>query len=593
MSKGIAKSPEMIAKEAEIKTLVAKLKKARTILKSLKTRLSNSQQEFVNFQTRMQTEIMSRMEKVQTMINEIVMYAEKLKKASFLSKADKIGLKDIVEMLGGKSMFGEGFEEYQEQKRKAENGEFDFDEDAKAKARDMFKEFNVEPPKEEQRKIRQVFISLSSKFHPDKAQNDKDRADFHILMQEINTAYQNHDIEKLLEIERMYVHSEVIDLTGKAVTVDVLTEEIKRLQRELEFLEGQVERTSGEIKNFRKSDLGQALTAKNKLEKEGAGIDADIANIEEMAKQMSVLHEALKDSWDKQHMSPKFYEALMEGQRRSPFDDFEDDDGDFDFGEIFGGDYDDDDDDPLGLGASISKLFGTDDEEDLEPIKNPRFGDGEKVKVVSDTRPDYHSATSLKGFYGRVIGSYMDAGDECYEVEFHHDSLAKLSPEYVSEAMDVGQTFDEFVFGRNDLKKDKFTYDEEKTEELRYRMTLQHKYEEEKPEIQKVILDALTQDYQLEETENWLEYFENKLNLPVHAKSRGLLEGMRKGTKVQIIKPLSDHPDVGLIVLCLMEKEQHEMPHPLMDLMIAKKKDKKMEIILDAYSIWAREEAGY
>ncbi|MGK0365060.1 MAG: hypothetical protein ACI85O_002123 [Saprospiraceae bacterium] len=591
MSKDIAKSPEMIAKEAEIKTLVTKIKKTRTTLKSLKTRLSNSQQDFVAFQTRMQTEMMSRMEKMQTMINEIIMYAEKLRKASFLSKADKIGLKDIVDMLGGQSVFGDGFEEYQEQKRKAENGEFDFDENARAKARDMFKEFNVEPPKEEQRKIRQVFISLSSKFHPDKARNDKDRADFHILMQEINTAYQSHDIDKLLEIERMYVHSEAIDLTGKAVTVDVLTEEINRLQRELEFLEGQVERTSGEIKNFRKSDLGKALTTKNKLEKEGAGFDEEIVQLDEMGKQMGVLHEALKDSWDKQHMSPKFYEALMEGQSGNPFDDFEDDDGDFDFGDIFGGDFEDED--PLDLGANFSKLFGTNDEEDLDPIKNPRFRDGQKVKVVSDTRPDYHSATSLKGFYGRVIGSYMDDGDECYEVEFHHDSLAKLSPEYVSEAMDVGQTFDEFVFGRNDLKKDKFTYDEEKTEESRYRMTLQHTYEDEKPEIQKVILDALTQDYQLEETENWLEYFENKLNLPVHAKSRGLLEGMRKGTKVQIIKLLTDHPDVGLIVLCLMEKEQLEMPHPLMDLTIAKKADKKMEVILDAYSIWAREEAGY
>ncbi len=580
----------MIAKEAEIKVLVTKIKKTRTTLKSLKTRLSNSQQDFVSFQTRMQTELMTRMEKVQTMIEEIVMYAEKLKKASFLSKADKIGLKDIINMLGGQSMFGEGFDDYLEKKQKAENGEFDFDEEARAKARDLFKEFNVEPPKEEQRKIRQVFISLSSKFHPDKARNDKDRADFHILMQEINTAYQNHDIDKLLEIERMYVNSEAIDLTGKAVTVDVLTEEIKRLQRELEFLEGQVERTSGEIKNFRKSDLGKALTSKNKLEKEGAGIDSDITQIDEMAKQMGVLHEALKDSWDKQHMSPKFYEALMNGPD-SPFEDFDDDDGDFDFGDIFGGDFDDDEDDAM---SALSKLFGSDDmEEDLEPIKNPRFKKGETVKVMSNTRPDFYPQTNLKGFTGRLLESYMEDNEERYVIEFSPDSLAKISAEYVEEARDAAIIFDEYTFGRNDLKKVKFVFDEDKATEMRYKLDLQSKFSEEEPEIQKIIIDALLQDIDEEESENWFNYFENKLILPLDGKARGLLQDMKKGTKVKMIQPIAAHPIVGIIMLCLVGKNQEQIPHPLMDLTTSKKADKKLEVILDAYSIWMRNEAGF
>jgi hypothetical protein len=594
MSKGIAKSPEMLAKEAEIKILVAKIKKTRTTLKSLKTRLSNSQQDFVAFQTKMQTELMSRMEKAQRMMSEIVDYAKKLRKVNFISQADKIALKEIIEMFGEQSMFGEGFEEYQEQKRKAEAGEFDFDENARAKARDMFKEFNVEPPKEEQRKIRQVFISLSSKFHPDKAKNDKEREDFHVLMQEINTAYQNHDIEKLLEIERMYVNSEAIDLTGKAVTVDVLTEEIKRLTRELEFLEGQVERTSGEIKNFRKSDLGKALTAKNKMEKEGEGIDSEIEQIDEMAGQLEGLHAALKDSWDKQHLSPKFYEALMAGQGGgNPFDDFEDDDGDFDFGDIFGGDFDDEDGE-MDVNSMLRKLFSQeDDEEELEPIKNPRFKEGETVKVMTNTRPDFYPQTNLKGFTGRLIESYMEDDEERYVIEFSPDSLEKISVEYVSEAMGSGDVFDEYTFGRNDLKKVKFDFDEDVAEEMRYILQVKSSFVDEEPKIQKIIMDALLQDIDVEETENWFNYFENKLILPMDAKARGLLQDMRKGTKVKIIQPIAAHPTVGIIVLCLVGKKKEQVPHPLMDLTVSKKADKKYEDILDAYSIWARNEAGF
>ena len=591
MSKGIAKSPEMIAKEAEIKTLVTKIKKTRTTLKSLKTRLDNSQQDFVKFQTRMQTEMISRMEKIQTMIEEIVMYAKKLRKASFLSKADKIGLKDIVDMLGGQSMFGEGFEEYQEQKRKTENGEFDFDEDAKAKARDIFKEFNVEPPKEEQRRIRQVFILLSSKFHPDKARNDKDRADFHILMQEINTAYQNHDIDKLLEIERMYVNSEAIDLTGKAVTVDVLTEEINRLKRELEFLEGQVNRTSGEIKNFRKSDIGKALTTKNKLEKQGEGIDAEMEQLDESAKQMSVLHEALKDSWDKQYMSPKFYEALMGGSN-SPFDDMEDDDGDFDFGDIFGGDFDEDDDE-MGINDVLSRLFGSGDDSELEPIKNPRFKDGETVKVMDSFFTDFYPETNLKGYTGRVIESYMEDEEEHYVIEFDHLSLEKLSIEYINAATESGYSFDECTFSPDELKKVKLKFDIQKTARLRYKLELQSKFSDEEPEIQKIILDALLQDLDVEDNENWMNYFENKLMLPLAGKARGLLQGLKKGTKLKIIQPVAVHPIVGIIVLCLVGKHQEEMPHPLLDLTTSKKADKKSKVILDAYSIWQQKGTNF
>jgi len=590
MNKGIAKSPEMIAKEAEIKKLVIKIKKTRTSLKSLKTRLNNSQQDFVNFQTRMQTEMMSRMEKVQKIVNEIISYAEKLKKASFLSKEDRIGLREIVDMLSGKSMFGEGFEKYQEQKRKVESGEFDFDEDAKAKAKDMFKQFNIEPPKEEQRKIRQVFISLSSKFHPDKAQNDKDRADFHTLMQEINMAYQNHDIDKLLEIERMYVNSEAIDLTGKAVTVDILTEEIKRLNRELEFLEGQVIRTSGEIKNFRKSDLGKALSAKNKLEKEGAGIDEEICKMDEMTAQMEVLYTALKDSWDKQYLSPKFYEALRPTKdNRNPVDEFDDDDGDFDFSDIF----ENEESPEADINNTLSKLFGTDELDDLEPIRNPRFKKGDMVKIKSNIRPDFYPKMNLKGFAGRILDSYMEKGEECYVIEFNQTALEKLSQDYVNQAIAAGQTFDEYTFGPQDLKNAKLVFDVDRVEELRYKLTLQSTWSEEDPTIKKVIIDALTQSYEAEETENWLAYFENKLRLPLQTKSRGLLEGMQKGTKVQIIKPIAEHPDLGLIFLCLVGKHQEEMPHPLMDLTIGKKADKKLEVVLDAYSIWLRGRIGF
>ena len=122
---------------------------------------------------------------------------------------------------------------------------------------------------------------------------------------------------------------------------------------------------------------------------------------------------------------------------------------------------------------------------------------------------------------------------------------------------------------------------------------MQGKFADEEPEIQRIIIDALLQNMDAEESENWLNYLENHISLPLHAKSRGLLNGMRKGTKVQIIKPTGVHPIVGIIVYCLKGKKQEEEEHPLLDFTIAKKADKKLEMILDAYSAWGCKKAGH
>ena len=66
MSKQIAKSPEVLLKEAKIKELQALLKKRQTTLKSLKTRLKNMQTDISEISRRTQTEVYDRMVKMDT-----------------------------------------------------------------------------------------------------------------------------------------------------------------------------------------------------------------------------------------------------------------------------------------------------------------------------------------------------------------------------------------------------------------------------------------------------------------------------------------------------------------------------------------------
>ena len=152
-----------------------------------------------------------------------------------------------------------------------------------------------------------------------------------------------------------------------------------------------------------------------------------------------------------------------------------------------------------------------DDDDEFESIKNPKFKNGQTVKITESLRPILFSQTDLKGFTGRILESYMEDGEENYVMELDHTSLGKLPIEYLTASAEAGATFDEVTCSPEYLKKTKLKFDLEKTEELRYKLDLQSNFVDEEPEIQKIITDALLQDVGEEENENWLNYFEGCL----------------------------------------------------------------------------------
>ena len=268
MEKNIAKSLEMLAREAKIKELQTGLKKRKSVLKSLKTRLKNTKTEIEDVQRNVQNIMFSKMSKMEGLRVKIGELALKMKENKHFSKADKKALDEMAKEFLGENIFGDQFDEIREAQRKAEEGDFDFDENFRAKMNDVFQEFQVAPEEKEQRNIRKVFIKLSRKFHPDLAENDTQAKEFHSIMQQINEAYKANDIHTLLEMEQLYLMEE-FDFAASSITIDVLQQEIDRLQRDVDFINGQVDRTSLEIKQLRKSNMGSMLTGLKKADREG------------------------------------------------------------------------------------------------------------------------------------------------------------------------------------------------------------------------------------------------------------------------------------------------------------------------------------
>lgn len=579
MSKKIAKSPEILLKEAKIKDLQAHLKKRQTTLKSLKTRLKNMQSDISEISRKSQTQILDKMLKVDTLRKELVALTKELKKVKGISREDKEQLTIMANELAGEDVFGENQEDLNDYRERMENPEYNFDEDYRAKMRDMFQHFRVPIEEKEQKDIRKVFIKLSQSFHPDRAKNEKEEKEFHQMMLQINEAYQIGDIQTLLELERLYLVNNLDLNEVKALTVDVLQKEIDRLDREIEFIDNQVTRTSKEISNLRNSELGGLLTDVKKAERSGeGGLDEMSDGLDQMIAMFEKLKEGFEDSIKRGEISPILNDMVMTG-----FDGMFQEGMDI-FDELGGDEFDEEDIASL-MDMLSDGFFGGNDEYD-RAIKNLKFKIGSSVKVVKPVKSEVMPGVKMKGWEGRVINAYAGVGGkEIYEVEFDSITLNQIPVKNLKEAIEELVDFSEHEFMVNELEKSK-PRDKKKDTITTYR-TLLHKYcwselddKKQAERLQKIMMSKPEKM----DLENWDDYLEKSLKFPFKVETKGIIfNGVPMGQTLTVERLLGKNEDFGHLVGC--EFKGQRISYPLIDLMAEDESGKNYEI-LDDYSEW-------
>ncbi len=574
MSKYIAKSPEMLRKEAEIKDLRAQLKKRQTTLKSLKTRLKNTQSDIEEIQRKVHTGMLHKAEAVDALRMEIAELARQLKKVKGMSRMDKEQLQMMADEISSDEMFGPAYQEYKAYKEKQQSADFDFDEYERARIHDVFQQFQVKPEEKEQRDIRKVFLKLSQKFHPDLAKGEKETADFHSLMQQINEAYQANDIQTLLELESLYL-AEELDFTTKAVTVDVLQQEIDRLNRDLNFIDHQIGRTSEEIKNLRQSQLGVMLTATNRMEREGEGFDTMTAYFDQMIQMFTQLRDGLKDSIELGRISPKLMDTIM-GQE----EDFEDEEDDFIPGgnpmDMFMKMMDDDEEAMEFLGGLFDKV----------EVENPKFPIGSSVRVKANVGTPYNRKIKMKGWEGRVLDAFYNSNEQViYVVSFDSITIGQMAPDFIKKALDEEGDFQDFELLEPQLEacqpRDTL-FEATKAYKNAYHQHYWTDFVE--PDQAKRFKKIMVKHPDLSDDENWNEHLEQRLTFPFEAKTRGLID-----SKADIAVNVTDFQlydeEYGYIMEIKMKGRSGKRGYPLFDLRMEDTKIAQAQI-LDDYSAW-------
>jgi hypothetical protein len=136
---------------------------------------------------------------------------------------------------------------------------------------------------DESRKIRQTFLRLAEIFHPDKVKDNETQITHTEIMKEINKAYQEGDLARLLEIERKYEVGETIDNNNE----DDLSRKCKTIEHQNQILKNQYEKLKQELRLAKNTPEGSMLADYKKAAKQG--VDSIALIVETMQAQTKIV----------------------------------------------------------------------------------------------------------------------------------------------------------------------------------------------------------------------------------------------------------------------------------------------------------------
>lgn len=117
------------------------------------------------------------------------------------------------------------------------------------------------PDRDELKKIRQLFLRLADSFHPDKVTDQSEKEYRTEIMKEINLAYQDGDLARLLAIEKQQELGLIIDRDSS----DDLTRHCAKVEAESNYLKEQLETLKRQLKLTKKTQPAQMTAVFKKI----------------------------------------------------------------------------------------------------------------------------------------------------------------------------------------------------------------------------------------------------------------------------------------------------------------------------------------
>jgi len=167
-----------------------------------------------------------------------------------------------------------------------------------------------------QPKLRETFLRLASRFHPDKVADEETQTQYTAIMQEVNDAYQQGDFARLLEIERKQ-HDQDLHVASQD-NESSLEKQHAKLIRDNELLKQQYEEIKQELRYLRRTPEGEAVTEYRRATKEGIDPIAEmVEQAENQLEHLTEIRDFVKDFLDKKITIKQFLTGPSVGREMS------------------------------------------------------------------------------------------------------------------------------------------------------------------------------------------------------------------------------------------------------------------------------------
>ena len=149
---------------------------------------------------------------------------------------------------------------------------------------------------DDSKKVRQTFLRLAEIFHPDKVKDNETQMFHTEIMKEINKAYQEGDLARLLEIERQHELGEIVDNNSE----DDLTRRCKNIEQQNQILKNQYEKLKQELRLVKDTPEGAMVANYKKAAKQGIdAVELMLETIQSQTKIVAEIRDFVKDFKDK------------------------------------------------------------------------------------------------------------------------------------------------------------------------------------------------------------------------------------------------------------------------------------------------------
>ncbi|MBW4477230.1 MAG: molecular chaperone DnaJ [Tolypothrix brevis GSE-NOS-MK-07-07A] len=294
-----------------------------TQIKKKRTELNNFVEQMRSIATQIYQRTTPKVEKINALDEEIHTLFNEILTKKKLAKQTKHKIEQIYRNLQLAGIISEKVDD-------EEDAEFDELFEFHEQEKEIPHEYRQQQPElespsaarnEESKKIRSYFLRLAEIFHPDKATDSETQMRHTEIMKEINKAYQEGDLARLLEIEKKHEVGEIIDSSSE----DDLTRKCSRLEQQNEFLKTQYETLKKELRSFKNTPEGAMVSECKKVKKKGFDpIDQLSLQIESQIEIISEIRDYVKDFNSAKMTIKEFLNgpAVLSSRNQSKIEDF-------------------------------------------------------------------------------------------------------------------------------------------------------------------------------------------------------------------------------------------------------------------------------